>query len=81
MGIKMKFRCTERRFARFDFIDRYGEECAIQDSSLASEAAIWLGVNDNRMHLTREQVAELVPILQRFLDTDSILPLEAQEDS
>jgi hypothetical protein len=72
----MKFRFTERRFARFDFIDRYGEECAIQDSSLASEAAIWLGVNDNRMHLTREQVAELVPILQRFLDTDSIVPLE-----
>lgn len=28
------------------FTDRYGAECSIQESSLATEAAIWLGVDD-----------------------------------
>lgn len=84
---------TERGFQRADFTDRYGEACSIQESSLATEDAIWLGVNDprpkvcvpgegwkevplpegtffsGRMHLTREQVAELIPLLQRFVDT------------
>lgn len=72
-------RRTERGFPKAEFRDRYGAECSIQDSSLASEAAIWLGVDDAaycedtpRMHLTKKQVASLLPILQRFLDTGTI---------
>jgi hypothetical protein len=34
---------TARGFARADFTDRYGEPCSIQMSSLATEAALWLG--------------------------------------
>lgn len=37
---------TERGFARLDFTDRYGVECSLQESSLATEGAIWFGVND-----------------------------------
>ena len=29
-------------------------------------------IANNRMHLTREQVAELLPILQRFVDTGEL---------
>jgi len=97
----MKIKKTYRGFARADFTDRYGEECSIQDSSLATEAAIWLGINDptpqilakycqegavgwskvpmhpdvninGRMHLTQDQVKELLPILIRFAETGTI---------
>jgi len=29
-------------------------------------------VANNRMHLTREQVAELIPVLQKFVDTGEL---------
>lgn len=98
---------TEHGFARVDFTDEYGESCSIQKSSLATEDAIWFGVDKVkpkilsrdaaamgrmdlldagperfngwvdwpipkdvslacRMHLTRAQVLELLPILQHF---------------
>ena len=87
---------TSRGFAFYDFEDRYGAKCSIQESSLATEEAIWLGCDDadpkvlvpgkgwqpvnmpegyianTRMHLTVDQVAELLPILQRFVNTGKI---------
>ena len=60
---------TERGFARADFTDRDGAECSIQKSE---EACIWLGVNNNRMHLTRELTAELLLYLQRFVETGEL---------
>lgn len=72
---------TERGFSQGGFIDRYGRVCSIQDSSLATEGAIWLGCNEGlhhqgkcmaRMHLTREMVKELLPLLHRFVETGSI---------
>lgn len=109
-GNDMEFRRTDRGFGRWEFTDRYDAECSLQKSSLASEDAIWLGVNDTnpiimasdalklgrpdltggqtkgwvdwlvpkevqmttRMHLTREQVADLLPILQHFVETGEI---------
>lgn len=98
----MKVEKTGRGFSIVEFKDRYDEQCSIQDSSLATEDAIWLGVNNpklqmmasdgqeggtgwvtiplheklhisaSRMHLTREQVEELLPILERFVETGSI---------
>lgn len=79
--MELEIRDTPRGFARADFVDLYGAECSIQDSSLMDEEAIWLGCNDGvhhmgeclaRMHLTREMVAELIPILQKFVETGSI---------
>lgn len=98
---------TGRGFARIEFTDRYDVPCSMQKSSLATEDAIWFGVNDanpiimasqakahgvettkttgwvpfpvpdevqftTRMHLTREQVRELLPILHEFVETGEI---------
>lgn len=97
----MDIRKTKRGFARGEFDDLYGNKCSIQESSLADEDAIWLGVDDanpkilastlspeltgwvkcpmpegvsfnTRMHLTREQVSELLPLLQRFVETGEL---------
>ena len=37
---------TERGFAIGEFVDRHGAKCSLQKSSLATEDAIWLGIND-----------------------------------
>jgi hypothetical protein len=87
---------TSRGFHRLNFVDHYGVACSLQESSLATETAIWLGCNepnpramvpgqgwtpvalppecvsDTRMHLTRAQVAALLPHLQRFVDTGEL---------
>lgn len=104
---------TQRGFLRGEFTDRYGAKCSIQMSSLATESAIWLGVNDpdlkimardavaigrddllndgperlngwvaypvpdtvlatTRMHLTQEQVAELLPLLIYFAENGEL---------
>ena len=97
----MKIMHTNRGFPFIGFADHYGVMCTLQKSSLASDDAIWFGVEDanpiimaskvleggtgwvkypihpdvyinTRMHLTREQVAELLPHLQRFVDTGEI---------
>jgi hypothetical protein len=89
---------TERGFAKGKFTDLYGEKCSIQKSSLASDDAIWLGIDDPkltvfenaskgkyietimpenfsvsaRMHLNREQVKALLPLLQKFVKTGEL---------
>lgn len=77
----LKIEPTQRGFAYAEFTDRYGVKCSIQDSSLATESAIWLGVHfagvgyrdvSSRMHLTQDMVAELLPLLKRFVRTGSI---------
>ncbi len=37
---------TQRGFGIYEFKDKYGKECSIQKSSLATEDAIWLGIDD-----------------------------------
>ena len=37
--------CTNRGFVLGEFTDLYGTKCSIQESSLADEPAIWLGVS------------------------------------
>lgn len=37
---------TERGFAIYKFEDAYGTKCSLQKSSLASDQAVWLGVDD-----------------------------------
>lgn len=73
---KLQFYRTQRGFVRSDFKDFYGAECSIQESSLATDDAIWLGCNEGthvdgtccaRMHLNREQAAALIPVLERFV--------------
>lgn len=102
---------TYRGFNVCSFQDLYGATCSLQKSSLATEDAIWLGVDDadpkimssvairmgikertftesdngwtpffipqevslnTRMHLSRKQVAKLLPLLQKFVETGEI---------
>lgn len=67
---------TERGFDLITFEDRYANPCNIQKSSLATEEAIWFGFSGpdgDRMHLTQHQVARLLPILQKFVDTGELV--------
>ena len=45
-GLSEKYSTTSRGFRLIEFEDRYRQKCSLQDSSLASEAAIWLGVDN-----------------------------------
>jgi hypothetical protein len=76
---------TPRGFGVFKFKDRYGSECSLQESSLATESAVWLGVDKDfngnectRMHLTRKQVASLLPALTRFVQSGSLVEHDAE---
>ncbi len=89
---------TNRGFSLINFTDRSGEGCSLQASSLATESAIWFGIDDpnpqimasktpeggtgwvkfpipkdvlisTRMHLTQDQVKELLPTLIHFAET------------
>lgn len=73
-----------RGFLYAKFLDRYNAPCSIQESSLATEPALWLGCDTGthhlgrcmaRMHLTQAQVAELMPLLQYFIENGR-LPAE-----
>jgi hypothetical protein len=99
--VNLKKGVTGRGFPIIEFQDRYGHECSIQKSSLATEDAIWVGPNDanpqilasmtkeggtgwvpyhlpedvslyTRMHLTQDQVKELLPILMAFAETGEL---------
>ena len=86
----VKFEETDRGFPLGKFKDLYGAECSVQESSLASKHAIWLGVDEAeyykgdgkpRMHLTQDQVKELIPVLQRFVDTGYVVSSEGDSES
>lgn len=81
----IEFGKTSRGFELGSFKDRYQQECSIQDSSLATEPAIWLGVDKMlsrdgltevhaRMHLTVPQAKELVAVPERFIEKGTICP-------
>jgi hypothetical protein len=41
-----------RGFGIFKFLDRYHQECSLQDSSLATEPAIWIGVDNTGQYVS-----------------------------
>lgn len=95
---------TSWGFHKIEFKDINGVECSVQESSLATEEAIWLGVDDpdpeillpnkgwvkypvledvlfkSRMHLSIKQAAQLVRILNKFLETGSVGEEQSKED-
>jgi hypothetical protein len=54
------------------WLDRYDNKCLLNESSLATEPCIWLGMAGGGMHLTQQMVADLLPYLQRFVDTGKL---------
>lgn len=55
----MKKTKTERGFDLIEFKDSYEVECSIQKSSIATEDAIWLGVNDADPKILHGEAARL----------------------
>jgi hypothetical protein len=71
---------TVRGFALMTFVDRDGEPCSLQRSSVATEDLIRFGTDNEkaRMHLTPEMVAALLPALKRFAKKGR-LPCEEED--
>ncbi len=63
----MYWKDDEKGIKRGFFTDLNGQECCIQDSSLATDSAIRFGVNDSKMHLTKDMVKALLPHLHNFV--------------
>ena len=78
----MDIKQTFRGFPFIEFEDSNNKICSLQKSSVVTEHFIWLGVEkdcasnkvlmDSRMLLNREQVKELLPHLQTFIETSEI---------
>lgn len=45
---------SDRGFTYGSFFDKNGHKCSIQSSSIASEAAIWLGTTDPKVTIYRK---------------------------
>ena len=72
---------TGRGFEILKFKDHYGVDCSLQASSLAAystpgTSAVWLGDNNNRMHLTRGQAQTLIEYLTRWVENGKLLSEE-----
>lgn len=63
---------TDRGFARFEWRDRYGQHCRLSKSSLATEDCVWLGEQNESMHLTRKQAGELAVLLAYFAENGEL---------
>lgn len=63
---------TNNGFDVIRFKDLYNVSCSLQKSSLAARDAVWLGAGDERMHLDREMAADLIELLQKFVDDGEI---------
>jgi hypothetical protein len=50
---------TSRGFAICEFTDRYGSKCSLQKSSLATEDAIWFGVDDVKPQILASDARKL----------------------
>lgn len=70
--MSIKIEETGRGFGQGYFVDRNGMACTIQESSIATEPCIWLGISPDQMQLTLENAADLIPLLQRFVETGYI---------
>jgi hypothetical protein len=51
----MKLRTTNRGFQIVEFKDRYGHDCSLQQSSLATEDAVWLGIDNANPQIMASQ--------------------------
>jgi hypothetical protein len=67
---------TERGFADYaSFTDLYDTQVTVRESSLATEDAVWIFVDNGRWsdnpaaHLNREQAKTVIVALQEWLDT------------
>ncbi len=69
---------TKHGSLRGEFRDHSDETCFIMEGSRQREPTVWFGIQTHRgedhsyMRLDHQNVADLVPLLLRFLETGSI---------
>lgn len=77
----MKVQRTPRGFEIVEFVDICEKECSIQQSSIVLEtgsnpkpgtSALWLGTNDNRMHLDKSLAQQIASLLTLWHDTGTL---------
>jgi hypothetical protein len=56
---EISIRRTLRGFSTGEFDDRYGLECSIQKSSIATEDCIWLGINNAKPEIMASDAIRL----------------------
>lgn len=63
------FARTPRGFAIWaDFTDLYGQTFSVQQSSLADQDAVWIGVGETRGHLSVEMAEHVRDALNAFIE-------------
>lgn len=85
MSFQIQIKPTERGFMRGEFKDGDGNDCVIQDSSLATDYMVRLGQLEGThhrgyclatMHLTKEMARTLIQALMRFVNNGTIAEIE-----
>ncbi len=72
--MRFEFGTTERGSSIVQFKDDYDNPCSAQESMVDDDDTntpkLWLGRDDvgGRMHLTRAQVAEILPVLMHYVE-------------
>ncbi len=98
--LALAFTRTNRGFPLWEFTDFYGVAASLQESSIAYPGCIWLGADQRpanlnepttnllenyRLHLSREQVKSLLPILVYFAEygyvPDDMILARIQEEA
>ena len=69
---QINYSLTNRGFIVGKFVDINDRPCSIQQSSLATECALWLGEGENRMHLDETLVDELIFALTHWRKNDEL---------
>ncbi len=67
-----RIRTAARGRVKVNFKDTKGRMCIVHESNATIEPSLWLGVSTNRMHLNQQMAAELLPLLQHFVDTGKL---------
>lgn len=85
MSFQIQIKPTERGFMRGEFKDGDGNDCVIQDSSLATDYMVRLGQLEGThhrgyclatMHLTKEMARTLIQALMRFVNNGTIAEID-----
>jgi len=58
---------------RIEFAEISSFKCMVQQSITQSEKLLWLGTRQDPMCLDRQRVAELISVLQTWLDTGKLV--------
>jgi len=75
------FKATNKGHLVGRFLDRFGAECSVQESSYPDEPCIWVGVevdsggegvSNGRMHLNRQGAEELIEVLRYFVNESEL---------